>query len=187
MEILSESHCGNFLNLSMQTQSAKGHTVNKTTETNGIEHERFTADLLVFSCELIFTVPRSLESHHCIHLKKSTFLQEHLTFYTPSFHFTFCLFWRMQTAMCCWWLRSYVALLNLWAPAYQEEQEFGTIDSVSWTCGVTFISLLDTCKAHSLYFSVLSGWRNKVIKDTDDLKQARVQKNAKKTILKCCD
>lgn len=48
-------------------------------------------------------------------------------------------------------------------------------------------SLLDTCKGHSLYFSLLSGWKNKVIKGTDSLKQARVQKSAKKTVVKCCD
>lgn len=92
--------------------------------------------------------------------------------------------------MYCWWMRSYILnLLNLWAPACQEdeEQEFGTMDSVSWTRGVMFISILDTCKAHSLYFSLFSAWINKVIKDTDDLKQAGVRKNAKKTTQKRCD
>lgn len=103
-----------------------------------------------------------------------------------------CLFWRIQIAMCCWWLRNYIALLNLWAPACQEdeEQESGTMDSVSWTRGVTFMSLLDTCKVHRLYFSALLSWRNKVIKDTDKLQQVRVRKNDKKnkkTVLKCCE
>lgn len=54
----------------------------------------------------------------------------------------------------------------------------------SWTHGVKFIGLLNTGKARSSYFSMLSGWeKSKFTKD--NLKQSR--KKAKKTILKCCD
>lgn len=55
------------MNWSMQMQSAKGQTVKQTGESKKeIKLERLNADLLGFSCELNFTVSRSLQSQHCM-------------------------------------------------------------------------------------------------------------------------
>lgn len=96
---------------------------------------------------------------------------------------TFCLFWRIKTAVDNW---GPTLLFLIFELLHARKTRNRSLEPCILSRGlVTFISLLDTCKAHSLYFSVLSAWRNKVIKDTDNLKQARVLKNAMKTILKC--